>query len=44
MQLLGAQGFLADKDPSVPIYMPLWVARGVNVAQGLYCIPLPVCL
>jgi hypothetical protein len=44
MQLLGAQGFLADKDPSVPIYMPLWVARGVNVAQGLYCIPLPACL
>jgi hypothetical protein len=35
MQLLNALGFLADKDPSVPIYMPMWVARGVNVAQGM---------
>jgi hypothetical protein len=35
MQLLNAQCFLADKDPSVPIYMPIWVARGVNVAQGM---------
>jgi hypothetical protein len=33
MHLLHAQGFLAEQDPSVPIYMPVWVARGVNVAQ-----------
>jgi hypothetical protein len=35
MQLLDLQGFLADKDPFVPLYMPIWVARGVNIAQGI---------
>jgi hypothetical protein len=36
MHLLHAQGFLAEQDPSVPIYMPAWVARGVNVAQVIH--------
>jgi hypothetical protein len=35
MQLLHSQGFLMEKDASVPIYMPMWVARGVNIAQGM---------
>jgi hypothetical protein len=34
MQLLHSQGFLAAQDPSVSIYMPIWVARGIHVAQG----------
>jgi hypothetical protein len=43
MQLLDAQGFLTDKDPSIPIYMPIWVARGVNIAQGMLLCYIAYC-
>jgi hypothetical protein len=35
MQFLYSQGFLAQSDPSVPMYMPVWVGRGMIVAQGI---------
>lgn len=35
LQLLDAYGFLAHADPSAPIYMPMWVERGIRMGQGI---------
>jgi hypothetical protein len=43
MQLLDALGFLTHKDPSIPIYMPIWVARGVSIAQGMLLCYIAYC-
>jgi hypothetical protein len=35
MQLMNAQASVAEHDPSIPLYMPTWIARGVKVTQGI---------